>query len=69
MSSTRAAAPRQRVLSQARFETSTLLRNGEQLLVAIILPAMALVGLTVSSFPDLGPGQRITSWPSLAMGL
>lgn len=59
MSSTRAAAPRQRVLSQARFETSTLLRNGEQLLVAIILPAMALVGLTVSSFPDLGPGQRI----------
>lgn len=55
----RAASPRQRVLSEGGFETMTLLRNGEQLLVAVILPAMALVGMAFSSFPALGPGRRI----------
>lgn len=55
-----AAAPaRSRVLAEARFETRTLLSNGEQLLVSMILPAMALVGLTVASVPDLGPGRRV----------
>jgi ABC-2 type transport system permease protein len=54
-----AAGSRQRVLAQTRFETSTLLRNGEQLLVAVILPAMALVGLALSHVPSLGPGRRI----------
>jgi ABC-2 type transport system permease protein len=47
------------VLAQTRFETGTLLRNGEQLLVAVILPAMALVGLALSHVPSLGPGRRI----------
>jgi len=57
---THTAAPaRDRVLAQTRFETSTLLRNGEQLLVAIVLPAMALVGLALSHSPSLGPGRRI----------
>ena len=55
-----AAAPtRDRVLAQARFETGTLLRNGEQLLVALVLPAVALVGLALSHSPSLGPGRRI----------
>ncbi|HZX98656.1 MAG TPA: ABC transporter permease [Dermatophilaceae bacterium] len=54
-----AAPARQRVLAQTRFETGTLLRNGEQLLVAIVLPAMALVGLALSHSPSLGPGRRI----------
>ncbi len=54
-----AAPPRDRVLAQARFETSTLLRNGEQLLVSIVLPTMALVGVTLSPYPDLGSGARI----------
>jgi ABC-2 type transport system permease protein len=53
------ATPLTRVLAQARFETMTLLRNGEQLLVAIVLPAMALVGLTLASYPDLGSDRRI----------
>ena len=48
-----------RILAQARFETGTLLRNGEQLLVALVLPAMALVGLALSHSPSLGPGPRI----------
>ena len=57
---TPAAAPtRDRVLAQTRFETGTLLRNGEQLLVALVLPAMALVGLALSQSPALGPGSRI----------
>ena len=54
-----AAAPaRHRVLARAGFETRALLANGEQLLVSVLLPALALVGLTVSSVPDLGPGPR-----------
>lgn len=57
---THGAAPtRERVLAQTRFETGTLLRNGEQLLVALVLPAMALVGLALSHSPSLGPGRRI----------
>lgn len=34
-----------RVLAYARFEIVGTLRNGEQLLVAVVLPALALVGL------------------------
>ncbi len=48
-----------RVRTQGAFETLTLLRNGEQLLVAVVLPAMALVGLALTSSPSLGPGRRI----------
>ena len=55
----RAAAPHRRILAQADFETSTLLRNGEQLLVAIVLPALVLIGLNATSSPSLGPGRRI----------
>jgi ABC-2 type transport system permease protein len=47
------------VLARAAFETRTLLANGEQLLVSVLLPALALVGLTLSSVPDLGPGPRV----------
>jgi ABC-2 type transport system permease protein len=54
-----AAPPSRRVLSQARFDARVLLRNGEQLLLTIVLPALLLVGLTLASVPDLGAGQRI----------
>jgi ABC-2 type transport system permease protein len=54
-----AAPARTRILAQTRFESGTLLRNGEQLLVALLLPAMALVGLALSHSPSLGPGRRI----------
>ena len=54
-----AAPARNRVLAQARFETGTLLRNGEQLLVALVLPALALVALALSHSPSLGQGRRI----------
>lgn len=52
------APARRRVLTRAEFETRTLLANGEQLLVSVLLPALALVGLARSSVPDLGPGPR-----------
>ena len=55
---TRAAPARNRIMAQTRFETGTLLRNGEQLLVSLVLPAMALVGLALSQSPSLGPGRR-----------
>ena len=55
----RAAPPARRVLAQARFEALTMLRNGEQLLVALVLPAMVLVGLVTTSFVPVGQGRRV----------
>ena len=59
---TTAAPPRRRVLSRAAFETRTLLANGEQLLVSLLLPALALLGLSFSTLLPLGTradtGQR-----------
>jgi ABC-2 type transport system permease protein len=48
-----------RILAQARFDARVLLRNGEQLLLTLVLPALLLVGLTLAGVPDLGPGPRI----------
>ncbi|QCB93830.1 ABC transporter permease [Cellulomonas shaoxiangyii] len=45
-----AAPPLRRVLAQAGFETRTILRNGEQLLVAVVIPVLALVGLVQGTF-------------------
>jgi len=55
----RAATTGRRVMAQARYETLAMLRNGEQLLVALIIPAMVLLGLTMTSFVPLGQGRRI----------
>ena len=53
------AAYPSRVLAQARFETATLLRNGEQLLVAVLLPAAVLVALVHAHAVPLGTGRRV----------
>jgi len=53
------ARPAARVLAQARFEAATLLRNGEQLLVAVLLPAAVLVGLVHAESISLGDGRRV----------
>ena len=47
-----------RILAQARFEAEILVRNGEQLLVSLVLPVLAMRALTASSYPDL-PEPRI----------
>jgi ABC-2 type transport system permease protein len=49
-----AAGARSRILASGRFEATTLLRNGEQLLVSLVLPAMALVLLTLAPYPEIG---------------
>jgi len=41
-----------RVGAQARFETTAMLRNGEQLLLLVVLPLMGLVGLTYTDLLD-----------------
>lgn len=48
-----------RVILQSRYETSTMLRNGEQLVLAIVLPLMALIGLTVTPLLDGTGTSRI----------
>ena len=53
------AVPMARMLGQARFEAGTLLRNGEQLLVSLVLPLGALLGLAFTTVPSLGDGRRI----------
>lgn len=48
------------IAAQARIETSLLLRNGEQLLLAVVVPLIMLVGgQTAGGLLDLGPGRRI----------
>lgn len=46
----------QRVVAQTSFEARAILRNGEQLLVTIIVPVLVLVGLTKVTGIDLDTG-------------
>lgn len=54
-----AAPVGRRVLAQAGFEMRTVLRNGEQLVITLVLPVLLLVVLTRTSFVDLGTPDRI----------
>ncbi len=47
------------VRRHAGFELLQLLRNGEQLLLTVIIPTLLLVLLTEVDVVDLGPGSRI----------
>lgn len=58
-SAQRAAPVGTRVLAQALFEAKGLLSHGEQLLVSMVLPLLALVGLALTDVPSLGEGERI----------
>ena len=53
------AALIRRIALQGRYETMGMLRNGEQLLIAIILPLLALIGLTVTPLLDTYTDDRI----------
>ncbi len=46
-----ASLPR-RILAHGAYETTVMLRNGEQLVLAIILPLLALIGLSVTPLLD-----------------
>lgn len=54
-----AATLSQRVWKQGRYETIAMLRNGEQLVLMLVLPLIALVGLTVTPFLDGLGASRI----------
>jgi ABC-2 type transport system permease protein len=51
-----ARGPR-RVLAQARFDVTVLLRNGEQVLLTLVLPALLLVGLARTGVLDQALGR------------
>lgn len=51
-----AADARTRLLTQARFEAASIFRNGEQVMVTLLLPLIALVVLAATDVVDLGTG-------------
>ena len=48
----RANYPLVRIIEQGRYETMAMLRNGEQLMLNIIFPVMALLGLHFTGLID-----------------
>ena len=54
-----AAAPARRVGAQARAEVTAVLRNGEQLVITLVLPLLLLVVLARTDLLDLGTDDRI----------
>jgi len=54
-----AAATRRRVLGHARLELLTQLRNGEQLLLTVLIPVGLLLFLTWVPLGDVGSGPRV----------
>lgn len=55
-----------RILLQGRYESLAMLRNGEQLILAVVLPLLALVGLTVTPFLDgLGSSRVNVAVPGI----
>jgi ABC-2 type transport system permease protein len=54
------AAPLPRMVgAQAGLELRTLLRNGEQLLLVLIIPVLLLAAFSHERLVDFGPGKRI----------
>ncbi|GLU49463.1 ABC transporter permease [Nocardiopsis ansamitocini] len=54
------AAPLNRlILAQAGMELRVLLRNGEQLLLTMVIPVLLLIGFSTTSLLDLGDGPRV----------
>ncbi|RSN70810.1 ABC transporter permease [Actinomadura sp. WAC 06369] len=47
------------VLAQTAYELRAMLRNGEQLLLTMIIPVVLLVLFSATSLLDLGPGSRV----------
>lgn len=54
------AAPQHRMIAaQAAMELRIMLRNGEQLLLTMVIPLLLLVGFSVTPVLDLGAGPRV----------
>ncbi|WP_433876779.1 ABC transporter permease [Sinomonas atrocyanea] len=62
----KAATLPRRIWQQGRYETVAMLRNGEQLILMIVLPLIALIGLSVTPFLDgLGPSRVDVAAPGV----
>jgi ABC-2 type transport system permease protein len=58
------------VAAQAGLELGMMLRNGEQLLLTVVIPLGLLVGLGLTDVVDLGTGPaRVDRWPVLVPGV
>lgn len=53
------APPLRMVAAQAVFETKLMLRNGEQLLLTVVIPTLLLVLFSAVDVVDTGPGERV----------
>ena len=53
-----ASLPRM-IAAQASLEARTLVRNGEQLLLILIIPVLLLIGFTQGSFISIGATRRV----------
>ncbi|WP_427169726.1 ABC transporter permease [Arthrobacter sp. 92] len=49
----------QRILLQGKYEALTMIRNGEQLILAVVMPLLAMVGLKVTPLLDGLGSSRI----------
>jgi ABC-2 type transport system permease protein len=47
------------IAAQAAFDVRTLLRNGEQLLLTLVIPVLLLAGFSEATVLDLGTGRRV----------
>lgn len=55
-----------RVLNQGKYEAETMLRNGEQLILAVVLPLLGLIALSVTPvLDDFGPSRIDTATPGI----
>ncbi|GAA4954050.1 ABC transporter permease [Streptomonospora halophila] len=54
-----AAPPHRMVGAQAAMELRIMLRNGEQLLLTMVIPILLLTGFSLTPVLDLGPGPRV----------
>jgi ABC-2 type transport system permease protein len=55
----RPASPARMILAQARLETKLLLRNGEQVLLAIVIPALMLIAFAAEPIETITGSSRI----------
>ncbi len=54
------AAPRAKmIMAQAGLEIRTLVRNGEQLLLTLVIPVLLLIGFSREKLVNVGPGPRV----------
>ena len=55
-----------RVLNQGKYEAETMLRNGEQLILAVVLPLLGLIALSVTPVLDSYGASRVdTATPGI----